>query len=396
MRVEGMKADAGVAAFGSIPTGLARLRVDWLKWATLFGFWALFSFLNANQVYFEMLHKPGMHHSWWRIVVWQLAVWWVWGCLTPTVLGLGRRVTGANATWLRGLLIHLPFSLLLPAAHVAASTELRILIQPFDVWSDTRSFLAQFNSEMRSLFLFDFFVYWAVLGVGYAFDYRERYRERESAASELKAQLAQAQLEALKVQLHPHFLFNTLHTISGLVRGGERQPAVNMIAGLSELLRRALDSADEQEVPLGEEVKFVELYLDIQLVRFSDRLTVRTDIAPEALDAYVPNMILQPLVENAIRHGVSPCESPGTICISAYRAGRMLHVEVSDDGPGLQAGWRIGESGGIGLANTVERLKRLYGPDHRFELRNVVGAGGGVTASVVIPFREGRGAVKTG
>jgi len=387
---------AARASFDAAGVERERARVDWLKWGSLFGFWALFSFLNANQVYFEMLHKPGMHHSWWRIVFWQLAVWWVWGCLTPIILGLGRRVTGADGSWLRGLLIHLPFSLLLPAAHVAASTELRILIQPFDVWSDTRSFFDQFSSEMRSLFLFDFFVYWAVLGVGYAFDYRERYRERERDASELKAQLAQARLEALKVQLHPHFLFNTLHTISGLVRGGDRQPAVNMIAGLSELLRRALDSRDEQEVPLREELEFLELYLDIQQMRFPDRLRVRMEIEPETLDARVPNLILQPLVENAIRHGVSLAETPGTVSISAYRSGRMLHVEVSDDGPGLQAGWRVEESGGIGLANTVERLKRLYGSDQRFDLRNVVGAGSGVTASFVIPFREGRGAVRPG
>jgi signal transduction histidine kinase len=391
MSAERIEAGVARAAFEAAGGRAARARVDWLKWGMLFGFWALFSFLNANQVYFEMLHKPGMHHSWWRIVVWQLAVWEAWGCLTPLVLKLGRRATGADASWLRGLLIHLPFSLLLPAAHVAASTEIRMLIQPFDVWSDTRPFLAQYGGELRSLFLFDFFVYWAVLGVGYAFDYRERYRARERDASELKAQLAQAKLEALKVQLHPHFLFNTLHTISGLVRGGERQPAVNMIAGLSELLRRALDSADEQEVALGEELKFVELYLDIQLVRFSDRLTVRTDVAPETLEALVPNMLLQPLVENAIRHGISPCETPGTLSISAYRSGRMLHLEVSDDGPGLQSGWRTGEGGGIGLANTAERLKRLYGAEHRFELRNVVGVGSGVTASVVIPFREGRG-----
>ncbi|HEX8117612.1 MAG TPA: histidine kinase [Pyrinomonadaceae bacterium] len=390
MSAERIEAGASRAAFEAAGAEGARARVDWLKWGSLFGFWALFSFLNANQVYFEMLHKPGMHHSWWRIVFWQLAVWWVWGCLTPIVLRVGRRVTGANASWLRGLLIHLPFSLLLPAAHGAASVYIRMVIQPFDVWSDTRPFLDQYGGELRSLFLFDFFVYWAVLGVGYAFDYRKRYNERERDASELKAQLAQARLEALKVQLHPHFLFNTLHTISGLVRGGDRQPAVNMIAGLSALLRRALDSADEQEVPLREELKFVELYLDIQLVRFSDRLTVRTDVEPETLDALVPNMILQPLVENAVRHGVSPCESPGTITISAYRAGRALRVEVSDDGPGLQSGWRAEDCGGIGLANTIERLKRLYGAEQRFELSN--GAGRGVTATFVIPFREGRGA----
>jgi len=396
MSAERIDVGAARAAFDAAGVERSRVRVDWLKWGSLFGFWALFSFLNANQIYFEMLHKPGMHHSWSRIVLWQLAVWWLWGCLTPIILGLGRRVIGVNASWLRGLLVHLPLSLILPAAHVAASTYMTMLIQPYDVWTDTRPFLTQYRGELRSLFLLDFFIYWAVLGVGYAFDYRERYRERERDASELKAQLAQARLEALKVQLHPHFLFNTLHTISGLVRGGDRQPAVNMIAGLSELLRRALDSADEQEVALREELKFVELYLDIQLVRFSDRLTVRTDIAPETLDALVPNMILQPLVENAIRHGVSPVETPGTISISAYRSGRMLHVEVSDDGPGLQSGWRIEESGGIGLANTVERLKRLYGGDHRFELRNVVGVGSGVTASFVIPLREGRGSPQTG
>src|ERR1044071_2020721 len=395
MSAERIDMGAARAAFDAAGAERAGVRVDWLKWGTHFGFWALFSFLNANQVYFEMLHKPGMHHSWWRIVIWQLAVWWVWGCLTPIVLGLGRRVTGAHASWLRGLGIHLPFSFLLPLAHVAAATYMEMLIQPFDVWSDSRPFLQQYGGQLRSLFLFDFFVYWAVLGVGYAFDYRQRYNERERDASELKAQLAQAQLEALKVQLHPHFLFNTLHTISGLVRGGDRQPAVNMIAGLSELLRRALDSADEQEVALREELKFVELYLDIQLVRFSDRLTVRTDIAPETLDALVPNMILQPLVENAIRHGISPCETPGSISINAYRSGRMLHVEVSDDGLGQQSGWRIEEGGGIGLANTVERLKRLYGSDQRFELRDVVGVGSGVTASVVIPFREGRGSALT-
>jgi len=376
--------------FSSGSGGRPRVRVDWLKWAIVFGFWTLFSFLNANQVYFEMLHKPGMHHSWWRIVFWQLAVWYVWGCLTPVVLGLGRRATGEGASWLRGLLVHLPVSLALPAVHVAAATYLRILIRPFDVWSDTRPFFEQFKGELSSLFLFDFFVYWALLGVGYAFDYRERYRERESLASELKAQLAQARLESLKMQLHPHFLFNTLHTISGLVRRNESQPAVNMIAGLSELLRRALDGADEQEVPLREELRFAELYLDIQMVRFSDRLTVRTEIAPETLEALVPNMILQPLVENAVRHGVSPSESAGTIAIGACRVGDMLYLSVSDDGPGLQSGWRMEESEGIGIANTVERLKRLYGPAHRFELRN--GEAGGVTAAVVIPFRGGRGA----
>jgi sensor histidine kinase YesM len=364
---------------------LSAKRIDWLKWTILFGFWTLFSFLYANQIYFEMRHTPGMNHSWWRIAFWQLLVWYTWGCLTPIILGLGRRFPGEGASWLRGLLVHIPLSLVVAATHVAASTYLKILIEPFDVWSSKASFMAQYRSELRGFFLFDFFVYWAILGVGYAFDYRERYRERESLASQLKAQLAQAQLESLKMQLHPHFLFNTLHTIAGLVRSNQRQPAVNMIAGLSDLLRRALESADEQEVPLREEVKFIELYLDIQQVRFSDRLTVQTEIAPDTLDALVPNLVLQPLVENAIRHGISLNDSAGLIVISAKRSGTMLHNSVCDDGPGLQSGWRMEESDGIGLANTSERLKHLYGDDHRFELRN--GESGGVTASLAIPFR---------
>jgi LytS/YehU family sensor histidine kinase len=285
------------------------------------------------------------------------------------------------------LLVHLPSAVVLAAVQIAAATSLKMLIRPFDVWSDTHSFLMQYQGELRNFFLFDFFIYWAILGVGYAFDYRERYHERESVASQLKAQLAQAQLESLKMQLHPHFLFNTLHTIAGLVRSNEPRPAVNMIAGLSDLLRHALESASEQEVPLREELKFIELYLDIQKVRFSDRLKVRLEVAPETLDALVPNLILQPLVENAIRHGISLNDSTGVIVIDTYCDNDMLHIRVCDDGPGLQSGWRMEESEGIGLANTSERLKHLYGAEHRFDLRN--GATGGMTAAISIPFRAG-------
>ncbi|HYJ46826.1 MAG TPA: histidine kinase [Pyrinomonadaceae bacterium] len=381
-----MKSAAQIA-YHAEPAQPPRGRINWLKWGILFGFWTFFSFLYANQIYFEMLHNPRMHHSWWRIAFWQLTVWYSWGFLTPLILSLGRRFPCEGPKWLRGLLVHLPAAVILAAAHVAASTILRIIIRPFDVWSDTNPFLVQYGAELRNFFLFDFFVYWAILGVGYAFDYRERYRERESLASQLKAQLAEAQLESLKMQLHPHFLFNTLHTISGLVRADERQPAVNMISGLSDLLRRALDSRDEQEVPLREELKFTELYLDIQKVRFSDRLTVRMEIAPETLDALVPNLLLQPLVENAIRHGISHREAAGAIVISAYRADDMLHIKVCDDGPGLQSGWRLEESLGIGLANTGERLRHLYGAGHRFDLRN--GAQGGMTVAIAIPFRVG-------
>lgn len=367
-------------------TARATTRNDWVKWLVIFGFWTFFAFLNANQIYFEMLHDPGMHHAFWRIAVWQLLVWYVWGGLSPLILFLARKFPIEGAMWWRGLLLHLAGAALFSTFHSATTIALTMTVQPFDVWTDKHAFLFQFERNLRGFFLFNFVVYWAIVGVGYAFDYRARYRERESAAAQLQAKLAQAQLEALKMQLHPHFLFNTLHTIAGLVRADERVPAVDMIAGLSELLRRALEGADEQEVTLAEELKFIELYLDIQKVRFSDRLKVRMDIAPDTLDALVPNLMLQPLVENAIRHGISPDETAGVLSLEAYRADGMLHLKVCDDGPGLQTGWRMEDSGGIGLTNTRDRLEHLYGDDQRFELGN--GPAGGMVVSIAIPYRE--------
>jgi two-component system LytT family sensor kinase len=360
-------------------------RINWPMWLIIFGFWTFFSFLYANQIYFEMLHNPNMHHSWWRITFWQLSIWYVWGFLSPLILSLGRKFPVEGPGKAKGLLVHVVTCASFSAFHVAAATSLRMVIEPFDVWSDTSPFLIQYQAELRNFFLFDVLVYWAIFGVGYAFDYREKYRERESLASHLKAQLAQAQLESLKMQLHPHFLFNTLHTIAGLVRGNEKQAAVNMISGLSDLLRHALESADEQEVTLSEEMKFIELYLDIQKVRFSDKLTVRTEIAPETRNALVPNLLLQPLVENAIRHGIAHKQSAGQLVIKSYRENGNLQIAVCDDGPGLPPNWQLRETEGIGLANTCERLKHLYGAEHRFDLRN--GDNGGITASITIPFR---------
>ena len=187
------------------------------------------------------------------------------------------------------------------------------------------------------------------------------------------------------MQLHPHFLFNTLHTIAGLVRSNESKPAVDMIAGLSDLLRHALENADEHEVPFREEMKFVELYLGIQKVRFSDRLKVQLEAADNTMDALVPNLLLQPLVENAIRHGISEKETAGLIVVEAYQDHEMLHIRVCDDGPGVVAGWRLENNSGIGLSNTRARLLHLYGSNHRFELKS--GDHGGMTVSIAIPLR---------
>ncbi|HEV7843395.1 MAG TPA: histidine kinase, partial [Pyrinomonadaceae bacterium] len=185
--------------------------------------------------------------------------------------------------------------------------------------------------------------------------------------------------------LHPHFLFNTLHAISGLVREQNNKAAVNMIAGLSQLLRHTLETSRKQEVSLREELEFLELYLDIQQMRFSDRLTIEMDVEPETLDAAVPNLILQPIVENAIRHGIAPRVEGGLIRLSTRNDNGILEIKVMDDGQGLQQEWRLENASGIGLANTKARLEQLYGASHRFSVRNRESSG--VEACLAFPFR---------
>jgi two-component system LytT family sensor kinase len=192
-------------------------------------------------------------------------------------------------------------------------------------------------------------------------------------------------LQALRMQLHPHFLFNTLNGIAGLVRDQKNKQAVDMIAGLSDLLRYTLENAGKQEVPLREELDFLELYLDIQQMRFSDRLAVRMEVAPETLDALVPSLILQPLVENAVRHGVAGRASAGTVGVTAELEYGLLRIKVYDDGPGLREDWTPESGGGIGLANTRARLEQLYGVRHGFTVRNR--ERGGVEATLAIPLR---------
>jgi len=225
-----------------------------------------------------------------------------------------------------------------------------------------------------------------VVGVCYAIDYYRKYREHEFIASQLEAQLAQAQLDSLRMQLHPHFLFNTLNGIVGLVRDNKNEAAVSMLVGLSDLLRHALEHSDEQEVELKDELSFTELYLKIQQMRFSDRLQINFDIDQPLMKAMVPNLLLQPLLENALRHGIGRSTEAGWIRISAKRENGSLLITVSDNGAGLPSNWQLKTSSGIGLANTAARLQQLYGENHRFDIHNR--NEGGVVVEVVIPVRS--------
>jgi sensor histidine kinase YesM len=359
-----------------------------LKWGFIVGFWLFFGLLNASQTYLG-LRMENFPVPFWPMFAWQMLGWGSWACLTPLVLWLGRRFPLERASWVRGLVVHLPACVLISAAHFAFFTFLTIYVSPFGADSSARSFMEMFVGRLMSQFHIDLLIYAATLGTSYAVSYYERYREREVRATQLEAQLAQAQLQALKMQLHPHFLFNTLNGIAGLVRDQKNKAAVDMLVGLGDLLRYTLENAGKQEVPLREELDFLELYLDIQKMRFPDRLQVEMRVASDTLDALVPNLILQPLVENAIRHGVSLRTTAGVISISAERAEGVLQIAVHDDGPGLRAGTLQGTGDGIGLSNTRARLAQLYGEGHRFTAENR--AGGGFEAALAIPFKQAAG-----
>lgn len=242
--------------------------------------------------------------------------------------------------------------------------------------------------SFRVTFLNQFFVYFAVLTAGFAREYSERDRSRRQEtellarqAAQLQAQLAHARLEALRMQINPHFLFNTLHAVSALV---ERDPAGvrRMIARLSELLRYTLDTAAGDEVPMGRELEFVRRYVEIMNVRFQGKLDFAENVEPNLETARVPSLILQPLVENALKHGVSSTRGGGHVTLSARREGERLVISISDDGPGPA---ETAPEPGIGLANTRERLRQMYGDGADVSLR--AAPEGGTVAEVVLPYR---------
>jgi two-component system, LytTR family, sensor kinase len=227
-------------------------------------------------------------------------------------------------------------------------------------------------------------IYWAIVCLTWVVSYYQQLRERQRRTLELEARLMRSNLQTLKAQLQPHFLFNTLNAIASLVR---RKPdaAEEMIGSLSDFLRTTLDTAQQHEVPLRREIEFLDLYLGIQQARFGERLRILKEIDPAALDMTVPALILQPLVENSVRHGIEPRETGGTILIRALRHENSLRLDVRDDGEGLRAGQLAALREGVGLSNTKARLQELYGSAHRFQIR--LNADGGLTVAVELPWR---------
>ena len=340
--------------------------------------------LYAAPIYIE-LRAAGHGHLAWRIFTWGLLIWSAWAPLTPAIFWLAQKYSLVGEAWKRNLFVHLPAFLLMSAFHTAASTRVLLSIKPFDDMAEGGDFWPRFIARVPGSFVSDLLVYAAVIGVFYAIDYYRKYREREFLASRLEAQLAQAQLDSLRMQLHPHFLFNTLNGIVSLVRDNRNTAAVSMLVGLSDLLRHTLEHSSRHEVELREEINFIKLYLSIQEMRFSDRLRIELDIDPNTTKALVPNLILQPLTENALRHGIARTADSGLIGIRSVAQNGHLRLTVYDEGAGLPEDWQLKGSAGIGLANTIARLQQLYDDDHEFDIRNR--DGGGVEVVIVMPLR---------
>lgn len=362
------------------------LRWSWWKWALLiFGLATLFGLVQVTQASVRSLSAGKSVDLVYLAKGW-MPDYYLWAALTPLIVWLGVRFPLDEPPWLPRLGVHVAAaSALVPLELLASSLVVSWLLPEMPGERFGYAFWPWYRYLLSVFFMWGFFIYWVILAASYAFRWYRRSREQELHAAELEGRLARAQLRALKMQLHPHFLFNTLHSIGVLVRKNERSAALEMLSGLGDLLRYSLENADRQEVPLREELEFLERYLEIEEIRFRDRLRVEFDVDPRVFDVAVPNLLLQPLVENAIRHGVAPSAEPRTVRISARGEDDRVVLSVRDDGPGFRTA-RLGrEAEGVGLRNVRERLAKLYGDDAALAVESA--SDGGVVATVTLPGR---------
>ena len=368
---------------GPTATG-RRAHARYPRWWVILTAWLAWGLLWSTQValYARMGGKVMPYLEALRL---QMPLGFAWALLTPGIIWLGRRFPPFEGRrWPLGLAVNLVASMV-----VVYLLGLGQIVNERSVLGSSPRDLPLLVAGFRSWLFWltsDGMLYWAVLAIDSGVARYREARERELRASQLEALLSAARLQSLKMQLQPHFLFNALHTIGQLVRTGQATLAVQVVAGLGDLLRQLLDSASTQEVPLKQELDFLRSYLDIEQIRFRDRLKVVVDAAGDTFDARVPHLILQPLVENAIRHGITPRTTVGRLLISARRINGSLHLTVRDDGAGLpSSGLEVRDSRGVGLTNTSARLRQLYGDEASFDVMNA--EDGGAIAHIALPFR---------
>ena len=321
-------------------------------------FWALFGLVAGIQVWISMLTHG---HSIPRLLSYYLAVWLVWLVPTLLIVWLARRfpIIPLRAST---LVVHFAAATGITLVHTLYLLGLMLMMRPYDRMTAKPSELHIGEILLAQLPL-GWILYCMVLGCALALEFYKRYHERALQTAQLERSLADDRLHALELQIQPHFLFNTLNAISGLVRSNRKEQAVTMIAGLAELLRYSLDHAGRQRVPLSEEIEVLKRYLEIQNVRFPDRMSFHIELNENAQRAAVPILILQPLAENAVRHGIAMSAGAGEIELTAQRVGERLQIQMRNSGSLMPA-----PTEGIGLRNTRERLRNLYGEDGHFRL----------------------------
>lgn len=352
----------------------------WIRRLLIFTGWTLIGLFFSTQIYLMFNVGEGRQLSWLRAIVSTVPDWYEWALLSMLIAPITRRIRLDRSNWQRAFIIHFGLSLVFAGTHVLLAHTVTHLFGWG--WGEKGAWLDKLKINFFWYFYWDVVTYWAIVCFCYAVNYYRSFEERKVALLDLEAQLAQAQLQALKMQLHPHFLFNTLNSISVLMNK-DVPLAKKMIARLGEFLRLTLRNSGAQEVLLQEELDFLKCYLDIEKVRFQDRLTVNMEIDPSTVDLSVPNLILQPIIENAIRHGIGRRAEPGHIDIRATRENGTLQLQVQDDGPGIT---QNALQRGVGLSNTQARLERLYGPSHRFDISNA--PQGGLIVTLEIPVHR--------
>ncbi|HXW90007.1 MAG TPA: histidine kinase [Terriglobales bacterium] len=353
----------------------------WTPWIAAILLWSTLGVLFA---------LPGLSSSnWSRVLLGSLAQWWSWGLVTPLIFWTDARLPFKENQLGMRILAHLLTSVALTILYFYVFLAMRAFLGlgAWSVLADTHALSTAFRQGL----LWSWVVYWVIFGVQQTFRYYQHYLASELRLERMERSFSQARLNALRMQLDPHFLFNALNTISSQV---ERDPrlARTMIEHLGDLLRMSLDARDRQEIPLAEELAFLDHYVAIQKIRFAENLRIEIQVAPEVKYALIPCLIVQPLVENAIRHGISRRASGGTVTVIAEPGPHQVQIRVVDDGVGLPPGWTLETSSGMGLSVTRERIVGLH-PDgnSRFSVRPRTG--GGTEVEISLPLRfAGEGA----
>ena len=361
-----------------IPSGATPIRWRWIG-----ALWCAGGLFDAIQAVLVLRFAHGSQRSWLPVFLTEMATWLPWALATPWIISLARRYPLVRGVKPRAVAVHVAAFIAIGALAECWTATLQVLFNP---WGHARppGFWDSWSTTFFYHVLIFLIAYALILVVTYLIDSRDKIARQGSETARLNEELSKAQLAALRRQMEPHFMFNALNSIAGLVRDQRNVEAVSMIVGLSEFLRRATERSHRPQVTLAEEVEYLRRYLDIQQIRFGERLKVHVEIPPELMNAKVPELMLQPLVENAIKHGIATRVAGGNIRVNAEHRDGRLELSVYNDGPAFSDDWQRGA--GVGLANLRTRLQILHGDAADLEMKRAGAAG--VEVIVTLPVKE--------